>query len=132
MTNVSKKLYDCYTRLDDVSLKPSEDGKFVKVTVIKDENGFALKIHGKNFLRDTSADGAIIEFLNTYSNSSIEMILDELGYIPSRYLGKDEDDFVYWRREFTKRVNELSRYKSYYAAEMAQAEAESASDIDED
>ena len=119
MTNsISKKLYDCYSRLDDVSLKPSEDGKYVKVSVVKDENGFALKIHGKNLLRDSSADGAIMEFLNTYSNSSIDQILDEIGYIPSHYLGKDEDDFIYWRRAFVKRVQELGLRKASWSPEQ--------------
>lgn len=115
MNNKITKLYDCYSRLDDVSLDKFNDNKFIKVTVIKDDNGFALKIHGKNLLRDSSADGAIMEFLNTYSNSSIEMILDELGYIPSRYLGKDEDAFIDWRRTFTKRVNEFSRNRSAWS-----------------
>ena len=106
----AKKLYDCYTRLDDLAAKQADDKdeRFIKVTVIKDENGFALKIHGRNFLRDTSAEGAIQEFLNTYTTSSVEMILDELGYIPQQYLGKDEEAFIQWRRAFTKRVHDIA------------------------
>lgn len=105
--SATKKLYDCYARLDDVSARQSDDkDEYIKVTVIKDDGGFALKIHGKNFLRDDSAEGAFQEFASTYSNSSIEMILDELGYIPQQYLGKDENDFIIWRKAFTKRVRD--------------------------
>jgi hypothetical protein len=113
MNNSTKKLYDCYTRLDNLSAKQSDDKEgFIKVTVIKDDNGFALKIHGRNFLRDSSAEGAFQEFLNTYSNSSVEMILDELGYIPQRYLGKDEEEFILWRRAFVKKVRDIAMKKA--------------------
>lgn len=117
-----KKLYECYTRLDDIAAKQSDDkeGRFIKVTVIKDENGFALKIHGRNFLRDSSAEGAFQEFLNTYTTSSVEMILDEIGYIPQRYLGKDEDEFIQWRRAFTKKVNDIALKRTPWSIDSAE------------
>ena len=115
--NTTKKLYDCYANLYDLTKDSHDKERFVTVSVIKDDNGFALNLHGRNLLRDSSADGAIQELVRTYSKPSINMILDELGYIPERFLGNDLEEFVYWRRSFTKRVQDVLLHRSSWDSE---------------
>ena len=98
MKQTYDKVYDCYTQLVESSF-----GDRVKITVIKDQDGFNLVTDDNEFLRDMSDDG-FLEFVNSHTSTSLNMLIEEMKWIPPRILNGETSQFNKFVKEFETRI----------------------------
>lgn len=98
MKQTYDKVYDCYTQLVESSF-----GDRVRITVIRDQDGFNLMTEENEFLRDMSDDG-FLEFVNGHTSTSLNMLTEELKWIPPRILNGETKEFNKFVKEFENRV----------------------------
>ena len=92
------KVYDCYTQLVESSF-----GDRIRITVIKDQDGFNLITENGELLRDMSDDG-FLEFVNSHTSTSLNMLIEEMKWIPPRILKGEDKEFNKFIKEFENRI----------------------------
>lgn len=98
MKQTYDKIYDCYTQLVESSF-----GDRNKITVIRDQDGFNLMTENNEFLRDMSDDG-FLEFVNLHTSTSLNMLIEEMKWIPPRLLNGRDSEFTKFVKEFENRI----------------------------
>lgn len=98
MRQTYDKIYDCYTQLVESSF-----GDRARITVIRDQDGFNLMTENNELLRDMSDDG-FLEFVTGHTSTSLNMLVEELRWVPPRNLDGADKEFTKFVKEFENRI----------------------------